>query len=59
MARGRVLAQRFDVLTTTRSTVPEVRRFAAHLTTEATALLPFPGDPTIDATNWRAEHATG
>ena len=44
-------------MTTTRSTVPDVRRFAAHLITEAPALLTFLGDPTIDATNWRAEHA--
>ena len=57
VARGRVLAQLLDVLTTTRSTVPDVRRFAAHLTREAPALLTFLGDPTIDATNWRAEHA--
>ena len=57
VARGRVLAELLDVLTTTRSTVPDVRRFAAHLTTEATALLTFLGDPAIDATNWRAEHA--
>ena len=57
VARGRVLAQLLDVLTTTRSTVPDVRRVAAHLTREAPALLTFLGDPTIDATNWRAEHA--
>ena len=57
VARGRLLQQRLDVLTTTRSTVPDVQRVAAHLTTEATALLTFLGDPAIDATNWRAEHA--
>lgn len=57
VARGRLLAQLLDVLTTTRSTVPDVRRFAAHRITEAPALLTFLGDPTIDATNWRAEHA--
>ena len=57
VARGRVLTQILAVLTTTRSTVPDVRRFAAHLITEASALLTFLGDPAIDATNWRAEHA--
>lgn len=57
VARGRLLQQVLDVLTTTRSTVPDVQRFAAHLTTEAAALLTFLGDPAIDATNWRAEHA--
>ena len=36
----------------------DVRRFAAHLTTEWTALFTFLYDPqAIDATNWRAEHA--
>jgi len=57
VARGRLLAQMLDVLATTRSTAPDVRRFAAHLTTEAAALLTFLGHPAIDATNWRAEHA--
>jgi transposase len=57
VARGRLLVQLLEVLTTTRSTVPDVRRFAAHLITEASALLTFLGDPAIDATNWRAEHA--
>ena len=56
-ARGRLLQQILDVLTTTRATVPDVQRFAAHLTTEASALLTFLGEPAIDATNWRAEHA--
>lgn len=36
----------------------DVRRFAAHLTTEWTALFTFLYDSqAIDATNWRAEHA--
>jgi transposase len=56
-ARGRLLQQILDGLTATPSTVPDVQRFAAHLTTEAAALLTFLGDPAIDATNWRAEHA--
>ncbi len=56
-ARGRLLEQMLDLLTTTRSDIPAVQRFAAHLTTEASALFTFLGDPGIDATNWRAEHA--
>src|SRR4051794_9234867 len=39
------------------SRVPDVQRFAAHLTREFTAIWSFLFDPTIDATNWRAEHA--
>ena len=34
-----------------------MQRFAAHLQTELPALLSFLFDPTVDATNWRAEHA--
>jgi len=57
VARGRLLDQTLDLITTTRSTIPAVQRFAAHLTVEASALFTFLGDPAIDATNWRAEHA--
>ena len=39
------------------SRVPDVQRFAAHLQREFTAVWSFLFDPTIDATNWRAEHA--
>ena len=56
-ARGRLLEQMLDLLTTTRSAIPAVQRFVAHLTVEASALFTFLGDPAIDATNWRAEHA--
>ena len=56
-ARGRLLEQTLDLLTTVRSRLPAVQRFAAHLTVEASALFTFLGDPAIDATNWRAEHA--
>ena len=56
-ARGRLLEQMLDLLTTTHSTIPAVQRFVAHLTVEASALFTFLGDPAIDATNWRAEHA--
>jgi transposase len=34
-----------------------VRRFQAHLRREADAIFRFLGDPTLDATNWRAEQA--
>jgi transposase len=57
VARGRLLEQMLELLTTTRPTIPAVQRFAAHLTVEASALFTFLGDPAIDATNWRAEHA--
>jgi transposase len=56
VARGRLLNALLDMLAT-RSSVPAVQRFAAHLTTAASALLTFLGDPAVDATNWRAEHA--
>ena len=39
------------------TTVPAVRRFVAHLEREWSALFSFLYDPTIDATNWRAEQA--
>lgn len=56
-ARGRLLAQMLELLTTTRSTLPAVQRFAAHLTVEAAALFTFVGEPAIPATNWQAAHA--
>jgi len=55
-ARGRLIAQLGTVLERT-STVPEVERFAAHLTREFSAIFSFLFDPTVDATNWRAEQA--
>ena len=39
------------------SQVPDVQRFAAHLSREFSAIWSFLFDPTIDATNWRAEQA--
>jgi len=56
VARGQLimrLAERLD----RPSRVPDVIRFAAHLQREFTAVWSFLFDPTIDATNWRAEHA--
>ena len=38
-------------------TLPAMQRLAAHLCTELPALFSFLFDPTIDATNWRAEQA--
>ena len=34
-----------------------MRRFHQHLIVEFTAIFSFLFDPTLDATNWRAEHA--
>jgi transposase len=39
------------------SPVPDVQRFARHLDRELPAMWAFLFDPTIDATNWRAEQA--
>jgi transposase len=57
VARGRLLTALLLDQLTTQSTIPAVQRFAAHLRTEAAALLTFLGDPAVNATNWRAEHA--
>jgi transposase len=56
VARGHVQARLATVLEQP-STVPAVRRLAAHLDREWTALFSFLYDPTIDATTWRAEQA--
>jgi len=56
VARGHLitrLAERLD----RPSRAPDVQRFAAHLEREFTAVWSFLFDPTVDATNWRAEHA--
>jgi transposase len=56
VARGHLitrLAARLD----RPSHVPDVQRFAAHLPREFAAIWSFLFDPTIDATNWRAEQA--
>jgi hypothetical protein len=50
VARGRLLEQTLDRLTTTRTAIPAVKRFAAHLTIEASALVTFLGDLALDAT---------
>jgi transposase len=57
VARGQYV-QRLDRLLTARpSRLADVRRFAGHLHTEFDAVFSFLFDPTLDATNWRAEHA--
>ena len=56
VARGHLQARLSTVLDHP-TTVPAVRRFAAHLDREWAALFSFLYDPTIDATNWRAEQA--
>lgn len=56
VARGHLLARLTTVLDQP-TTVPAVRRFVAHLDREWPALFSFLYDPTIDATNWRAEQA--
>ena len=56
VVRGQLIARLADRLERP-SRVPDVQRFAAHLLREFTAVWSFLFDPTIDATNWRAEHA--
>jgi len=50
-------AEAVTALRAERTTVPAVRRFVAHLDREWSALFSFLYDPTLDATNWRAEQA--
>lgn len=54
--RGRLISRLGTVLGRS-STVAEVERFAAHLTVEFPAIFSFLFDPTLEATNWRAEQA--
>ena len=56
VARGHVQNHLFTALDHVGS-VPAMQRFAAHLSTELPALFSFLFEPTVDATNWRAEHA--
>ena len=56
VARGHLLAH-LDGILDQPTSVPAVRRFVAHLDREWPALFTFLYDPTIDATNWRAEQA--
>jgi transposase len=57
VARGRLL-ERLNRQLDHPGSIPDVRRFAAHLAVEWPALFTFLFDPTaIEATNWRAEQA--
>ena len=56
VARGHLITRVVDLIAAPGS-VADCRRLAAHLTTELDALFGFLFDPTLDATNWRAEHA--
>lgn len=56
VARGHLIARLSDRLAHP-STVPDVERFGRHLTREFPAIWSFLFDPSIDATNWRAEQA--
>jgi len=56
VARGHLINRLSDRLSRP-STVPEVERFGRHLSREFPAIWSFLFDPSIDATNWRAEQA--
>jgi transposase len=57
IARGHYVNRLDRLLPTRPSRLADARRFAAHLRTEFQAVFSFLFDPTLDATNWRAEHA--
>ena len=56
IARGHLIRQLLATLERPGRT-PALQRFARHLTTELPAIFSFLFDPTLDATNWRAEQA--
>jgi len=56
VGRGRIQEALVQVIESP-GVIPEVVRFANHLSTEFTALFSFLFDPELDATNWRAEQA--
>ena len=55
-ARGRLLA-RLSRLIDNPPPLDDAERFAAHLASEFPAIFTFLWDPSVDATNWRAEQA--
>jgi transposase len=57
VARGYYIERLGDLLQRTPSRRLLVRRFQQHLIVEFDAIFSFLFDPTLDATNWRAEHA--
>lgn len=56
VARGHLFNQMLDLLDDP-GLIPEMQRFARHLTVELPALFSFLVDADLDATNWRAEQA--
>jgi len=56
VARGALFA-RLGQLIDTAPALPAAMRFAAHLAVEFPAVFAFLWNPSVDATNWRAEHA--
>ena len=57
VARGRYVERLGQLLQRTPSRRLAVRRFQQHLIVEFEAIFSFLFDPSLDATNWRAEHA--
>lgn len=57
IARGHYVERLGQLLQRTPSRRLPVRRFQQHLIVEFAAIFSFLFDPTLDATNWRAEHA--
>jgi transposase len=57
VARGHFLERLGRLLERRPSRILAIRRFAAHLIVEYDAIFSFLFDPTLDATNWRAEQA--
>jgi len=57
VARGAYVNRLDRLLDHRPSRLAEARRFATHLHHEFDAVFSFLFDPTLDATNWRAEHA--
>jgi transposase len=57
VARGHYVNRLDHLLAARPSRLADARRFATHLRTEFEAVFSFLFDPTLDATNWRAEHA--
>jgi transposase len=56
VARGHLISRLGDLVAAP-GRLAECRRFATHLTTEFSAVFGFLFDPTLEATNWRAEQA--
>ena len=57
VARGAYVNRLARLLNRRPSRLAAARRFAVHLAAEYEAVFSFLFDPTLDATNWRAEHA--